>query len=112
MTTPQLRPQPTADRLDWQAEIEADHAPFEAAQRIAPHLGAHPQDDGTVEVGFWTPAIVDAGIPESDVYLEVFTPTDEVDLTAEETIAEFERHRVPLRRCGEYHWGVIEGMQA
>ena len=76
MATPQLSSQRTTDRLDWQAEIEADHAPFAAAQRIAPHLGAHPQDDGTVAVGFWTPAIVDAGIPESDVYLEVFTPTD------------------------------------
>jgi len=111
MPTPQLRPQPTADRLDWQAAIEADHDPFAAAQEIAPHLGAHPQDDGTVVVGFWTPAIVDAGIPESDVYLEVFTPTSEVDLAAAESTVDFERHRVQMRRQGEYHWVVIEGMQ-
>jgi hypothetical protein len=111
MSSPQLRQQPTADRLAWQVDLEANHAPFEAAQQIVPHLGAHPREDGSVEVGFWTPAIVEAGIPEDDVYLEVFTPTDEVD-PAEESIAEFERHLVPLGRQGEYHWGVIEGMQA
>jgi hypothetical protein len=111
MPTPHLRSEPTADRLDWQADLEADHTSFEAAQRIAPHLGAQPRDDGLVEVGFWTPAIVDAGIPESDVSLEIFTPTEAVDLSAAESTAEFERHRVPLHRQGEYHWGVIEGMQ-
>jgi len=111
MTTPQLRSQPTVDRLDWLAETLADHTAFEAAQRIAPHLGAHPREDGTVEVGFWTPALAEAGIPESDVYLELFTPTGEVDPATPESTARFERHRVPLEREGEYHWGVIEGME-
>jgi len=76
MTTPQLRPDDTASRLDWLAETLAENKAFEAAQRIAPHLGAQPRKDGAVEVGFWTPAIVEAGIPESDVYLELFTPTE------------------------------------
>ena len=111
MTPPQLREQPTADRLTWQADLEATRSPFEAATQIVPHLGAHPRDDGTVEVGFWTPAIVDAEIPEADVYLELFTPPTDIDPGATETVADFERHRVPLRRQGEYHWGVIEGMR-
>jgi len=111
MTTPQLRPQQTADRLDWLAETLDEFAPFEAAQRIAPHLGAQPRDDGCVEVGFWTPALVEAGIPAEDVSLEMFTPTESVDPSAPESTVEFDRHRVPLRREGEYHWGVIEGMQ-
>ena len=111
MTSPQLRQQATDDHLAWQAELHDTHDPFEAAQRTAPHLGAQPRDDGSVLVGFWTPAIVEAGIPENNVFLELFTPTTVVDPGQTETTARFERHRVPLRRHGEYHWGVVDGMR-
>ena len=111
MTSPQLRQQATDDQLAWQADKQSTHEPFEAAQQIAPQLGAHPREDDTVLVGFWTPAIVDAGVPEDDVFLELFTPTTVVDPGQTETTARFERHRVPLARQGEYHWGVIDGMR-
>ena len=113
MTTPHLDVPATDDRLDWHASLDAEGGidAFETAQRLARKLGAHPREDGRVAVGFWTPAIVAAGVPESDVFLEIFTPADDVDPATESALATFERHRVPLRRRGEYHWGVIEGMQ-
>jgi hypothetical protein len=41
----------------------------------------------------------------------VLTAQDSVDLTATEQTVLFDRERVPLRRNGEYHWGVVDGMR-
>ncbi|WP_101297204.1 glucosylglycerol hydrolase [Halegenticoccus soli] len=62
-------------------------------------------------VGFWTPELLDADVPPENVFLEVLTPTEDVDLSADERTVTFRRDRVPLRRKGEYHWGVVEGMR-
>ncbi|MFC4359400.1 glucosylglycerol hydrolase [Halobium salinum] len=107
----------TADLLAWHDDVRESHEDdFEAAKELATRLGAHvtETEDGEVAaaVGFWTPDLVEAGVPETDVYLEVLTSTTPVDLAAEETTAEFQRERVPLRRKGEFHWGVVAGMRA
>jgi hypothetical protein len=108
---PRLLPEPTEALLDWHREVEASHdSTFEAAKELTERLGAHCVD-GRAEVGFWTPELLDADVPAEDVYLEVLTPTEPVDFDADEQAVTFERERVPLRRQGEYHWGVVEGMK-
>jgi hypothetical protein len=113
---PRLLDEPTADLLAWHEEVRASHDDeFEAAKELATRLGAHvvETDDGerAARVGFWTPDLVEAGVPESAVYLEVLAPAEPVDPAAEEATVTFERHRVPLRREGEVHWGVVAGMR-
>ncbi|MFC6725057.1 glucosylglycerol hydrolase, partial [Halobium palmae] len=106
----------TADLLAWHDEVVSSHDDeFEAAKELTTRLGAHATetDEGetTARIGFWTPDLVDAGVPESNVYLEVLTSSTPIDLASEGTTAEFERERVPLRRKGEFHWGVVAGMR-
>lgn len=99
--------------LAWHADVIARHDDeFAAAKELVTRLGAH-YADGVTEVGFWTPVIVEEGIPAEDVYLEVLTPTEDVTVFEDgdaQTLT-LERERVPLRRQGEFHWGVIDGMR-
>ncbi|NBC19003.1 MAG: hypothetical protein GVY18_17010 [Bacteroidetes bacterium] len=101
----------TARLLDWIRSIRAsDASPFETARALARRLGAHVRD-GCVEVGFWTPEIIEQDIPEDQVFLEVLTPPANLDPTASEQRVTFQRDRVPLQREGPYHWGAVEGLR-
>ncbi|MFO8116442.1 MAG: glucosylglycerol hydrolase [Halorubrum sp.] len=106
---------------------EADDR-FEAARSIAERLGAHPiRPDGAdpaidsptgVAFGFWTPDLVDAGVPVEDVRLELFTPASGDG--AEETSVDpgredlrevaFRVDRLSVERDGEFHWVAVEGI--
>lgn len=111
MTGCTLLDDPTDELLAWHDAVVARHDDaFAAAKELAPRLGAH-LVDGRAEVGFWTPQIADR-VPASDVYLEVLTATEDVDpgAVADRTVR-FRRERVPLRRNGEYHWGVVDGLR-
>ncbi|SEO88304.1 Hypothetical glycoside hydrolase 5 [Halogranum amylolyticum] len=100
----------TADLVDWHDDVLASHdREFEAMKEIVTRLGAH-YTDGHAEVGFWTPELLDEGVSEGDVYLEVLTPTDGVEPYGHDSLT-FHRERVPLRRNGEFHWGVVSGMR-
>ncbi|WP_129115616.1 glucosylglycerol hydrolase [Halegenticoccus tardaugens] len=113
---------PTADLLAWHDEVFARHDDeFEAAKELVTRLGARCVD-GRARVGFWTPELLDAEVTPENVRLEVLTPAEEVDLADDVFATEsgdgpsdatlsFRREFVPLRRRGEYHWGVIEGMR-
>ena len=111
---PRLLDEPTDELLDWHRGVVADHDdPFEAAKRLTDRLGAHLDDEGRAEVGFWTPELAEAGVPADEVYLEVLTPPADVDpATTDAREVTFRRERVPLRREGEYHWGVVAGVRA
>jgi hypothetical protein len=103
----------TDDLLAWHEAVESRHdSAFEAAKELTDRLGAHyrPDDDHT-EVGFWTPELLDEGVDPGNVYLEVLTATEDVDLSGDREAVRFRRERVPLRRRGEFHWGVLEGMR-
>jgi len=82
---------------------------FEAARLIVPFLGAHWKNN-RAEIGFWTPELVEQEIPPDRIFLELYTPLDEVDLTADEQRVIFQRDRIDMMRDGEYMWGVVEGM--
>jgi hypothetical protein len=100
----------TAALVDRQREVLDAHADrFEAAKVLTTHLGAHWRD-GHAEFGFWTPQLVDA-VPESAVRLELLTPTEDVDLTADEATVEFDRTFVETRREGEFTWAAVEGVR-
>ncbi|KTG11217.1 hypothetical protein AUR64_04625 [Haloprofundus marisrubri] len=114
----------TAELLAWHESVEDRHDdPFEAAKELVTRLGAHvvgdrdhhasPAEAGRAEFGFWTPELVDDGVSESDVYLELLTPTESghVAFDTETETHEFHRERVPLERNGAYHWGVVEGVR-
>ncbi|MFW5956001.1 MAG: glucosylglycerol hydrolase [Halorhabdus sp.] len=108
-----LLDQETEELLEWHAAVIDRHdQDFRAAKEIVTRLGTH-YEDGVTEVGFWTPVIVEEGVPEEDVSLEILTPTEDVTVFEEdgEQTLTVERERVPLRRQGEFHWGVIEGMR-
>ncbi|ELZ70541.1 hypothetical protein C457_08819 [Haloferax prahovense DSM 18310] len=112
-------PTPTlhADRTDvlasWhEAVVESNDDDFSAAKALTTKLGAHVHD-GVVEFGFWTPDLVEAGVSEAAVELELLTPPADLDPgeTDHRRVA-FDRHRVPMRRVGEYHWAAVEGVRA
>ena len=110
--TPELLDGATADLLAWHRDVAESHdSDFEAAKELSTRLGAHCVD-GRAEVGFWTPELLDEGVDADDVYLDVLTATESVDFGDDEQTVEFRRERVPLRRQGEYHWGVYEGLKA
>ncbi len=102
----------TQELLEWTRSVqEQAPSPFVAARRLVGRLGAHPRE-GRAEVGFWAPDVVGAGVPEERVFLEVLRPVEPLDFSAPEQTVRFQRCRVPLKREGEYFWGVIEGLRA
>src|SRR6056297_986034 len=103
-------PDATAALVDFQGELlDAHDDRFEAAKELTTRLGAHWRD-GHADFGFWTPQLVDE-VPESAVQLELLTPTEDVDLTADEQTLEFDRQFVETRREGEFTWAAVEGIQ-
>ena len=117
-------PERTA-RLRSTAESDREAADaFAAARSVVRRLGAHPvRADGTdpaeeppeaVEFGFWTPDLVEAGVPVDDVRLELFTPdnTDRVD-PGREALRDvtFRVDRIPVERDGDYHWVAVENVR-
>ena len=108
---------------------EAADDRFGAARAIAERLGAHPirpdeADPATdppngVAFGFWTPDLIERGVPLDDVRLELFTPlADEASGSAgaidpgcdDLRDVEFRVDRVPVARDDEFHWVAVEGL--
>ncbi|SFG81027.1 Hypothetical glycoside hydrolase 5 [Halopelagius inordinatus] len=105
--------EPTDELLAWHDDVTARHeSAFEAATELTDRLGVHADGDGNARVGFWTPELVEDGVPADDVFLDVLTPPEGVDPgDTDVRRVEFRRERVPLERRGEYHWGVVAGMR-
>ncbi|SEL70101.1 glucosylglycerol hydrolase [Haloferax larsenii] len=115
----------TDDLVSWHESVVASHDdPFEAAKELTTRLGAHVVDrrdsdgrpDGDfphVEFGFWTPELVDEGVPESAVELEILTPPADLDPgDTDHRRVTFQRDRVPMRQVGEYHWAAVADVRA
>ncbi|WP_380675795.1 glucosylglycerol hydrolase [Salinigranum sp. GCM10025319] len=138
-TTPSVDADATADLLAWHDRVVAAHDDeFEAAKELVTRLGAHyvrEGDDGDhgddgdeggagrAEFGFWTPELLDEGVPEEAVALELLTPVDGIDYEAlgagdagdaDESGAEIEVHRdrLPVERNGAYHWVAVSDVRA
>ena len=131
---PAVLPDRTAALVDRsRADREAADDRFDAAKSIAERLGAHPiRPEGAhpatdppegVAFGFWTPDLVDAGVPVDDVRLELFTPVEggesedgagggaPIDPGRDDLReAAFRVDRLPVERDGEFHWVAVEGI--
>ncbi|UWG49813.1 hypothetical protein AArcCO_0490 [Halalkaliarchaeum sp. AArc-CO] len=90
--------------------VDAEDDRFEAAKTIAPMLGAHWRDDHAT-FGFWTPQLLESGVPPEDVSLELITPTEPVDLSGEPSTVSVRHERVPTRRTGEFTWAAVSGVR-
>ena len=102
----------TAELLAWAEAIEAsDATTFEKARLLATRLGAHGRSDGLAEIGFWTPELATDVIQPKNIVLEVFTPLQTIDPALPEQRLRFRRDYVQLEKQGEYHWGVLRGLQ-
>ncbi|POG57215.1 glucosylglycerol hydrolase [Haloferax marisrubri] len=111
--TPTLHADRTDDLASWhESVVESNDDDFSAAKSLTTKLGAH-RRDGVVEFGFWTPDLVEAGVSEAAVELELLTPPADLDPgETDHRRVTFDRHRVPMRRVGEYHWAAVEGVRA
>jgi len=104
----------TQELLDWAREIEqSDATVFERAEALATKLGAHyHRQNGLTEIGFWAPELTGEIMRPRDIYLEVFTPLEEIDWRSPLQTTHFRRDCLRLKQQGEFFWGAIEGMQA
>ena len=92
------------------AEATSEH---EAAQQIVRKLGVIVQADGTVQVGFWIPHLIERNI--GNVFLEILRAQSEIDFSAEPATTQtipLQRTRLPLTISGDYAWGVYDGLIA
>ena len=100
----------TTALVESQREILETHDDrFEAAKELTTSLGAHWRD-GHGEFGFWTPELAET-VPADAVQLELLTPTEAVELTADEQTVTFDREPVETRREGEFTWAAVEGVR-
>jgi len=103
----------TQKLLEWAASItDSDDTYLGRAQTLARRLGAHYRKDGLTELGFWAPELAGEVIQSDRVlYLQVFTPMDEIGLRSPEQTVQFRCDRIPIAQQGEYIWGVVSGMR-
>lgn len=108
-----LHEEETKRFIDWIADVEKkpDLTIFEKNQLIATRLGAHYRSDGLTEVGFWSPKLIREVMHPKEIYLEIFTPTEEINWRQRLQEINFRRNCVYLKRRGKFFWGVVEGMQ-
>ncbi|RMF24878.1 MAG: alpha-amylase, partial [Cyanobacteria bacterium J083] len=108
-----LIPAETGKLLAWASSREsASNSLLEATQALARKLGAHYRRDGLTEIGFWVPGLIADALHEREIYLEVFTPLENIDWRSDEQRVRFKRDCLHLEQQGEYIWGVVAGMKA
>ncbi|MGF1477832.1 MAG: glucosylglycerol hydrolase [Geminicoccaceae bacterium] len=108
--TCRLLPDETVKLARWCRDVlTRESSRFEAARTIVRRLGAHRTGD-RVEVGFWAPELVEQGVPEADVFLEILHPVEPLDLRHGVQRITFERQRLPLRQVDEFLFAVVEGV--
>lgn len=121
--SPSRLPRHTAELVQHARSDREDAADeFDAAKRIATRLGARPiRPEGAdpadtvpegVAFGFWTPDVVDAGVPATNVKLELFAPTRRVDPGRDDLRElEFRVDRLSVVRDGAFHWIAAEDVR-
>jgi hypothetical protein len=114
---------PLADRIKFdeaaaRAEAEAARAAlttaetsFEAERLIARRLGARIEGERAI-FGFWTPELLDARVPSGDIFLEILSPKEPLDLTRSHQTVHFERAWVPVIKEEAHCFTAVTGMRA
>ncbi|PWR03618.1 hypothetical protein DKT77_05620 [Meridianimarinicoccus roseus] len=97
---------------DWCARtLNSAPTAFDGEREIALRLGAH-AGDGRATFGFWTPELLDHRVPDGDVFLEVLSPCEPLDLTRAHQEVDFHRAYMPVARYEAHTFAVIDGMIA
>ena len=97
----------------WRQQVSQGAVePFEAAQQIVRRLGAHFSEEGDCHLGFWAPELSHLSESPAQVYLEIFTPLEEVKFRAGQQNVLARLERVPVVLDGEFCWAVVGGMVA
>lgn len=84
---------------------------FDAHCLIARRLGGRVDGD-TALFGFWTPELLDGRVPSGDIFLEILSPIDPLDLTRAHQNVRFQRTHVPVIREQAHCFTAVTGMQA
>ena len=84
---------------------------FDAYQSIARYLGGR-WTKGRAEFGFWTPELLDHRVPDGDVFLEVLSPVEPLDLTRAHQTPHFHRVLLPVVRFEALTFAAAEGLKA
>ena len=75
---------------------------FEENQEVATYLGANYREDGLTQIGFWTPQLLREVMHLNEIYLEVFTPSEDVKvkdlLSSESSTIEMRRDCIFLKK--------------
>jgi hypothetical protein len=109
---PHINTSETETLTAWAADTLAEHEDaFIAMKAIARRLGGHVvhQAERTFATfGFWLPQLTGR-----EVFLELYLPEDDIDLTthASQRIRA-RRLRLPMAWAGEFAWVVVEGLPA
>ncbi|WP_232829287.1 glucosylglycerol hydrolase [Tropicimonas sp. IMCC34043] len=82
-----------------------------AGRKIARKLGASVEGD-RVAFGFWTPELQDWRVPDGDIFLEILTPREPIDLTVGKVDMVFDRVLLPVERCEAFTFAVARGVTA
>jgi hypothetical protein len=108
----------TFNEATAQAEAEAARealttaeTSFDAERKIARRLGGRVEGD-TAIFGFWTPELLDARVPSGDIFLEILSPVEPLDLTRAYQTVRFERVWVPVIREEAHCFTAVTGMKA
>ena len=105
------RPDLADEMTQWVRDTFVEHVELDAHRAVARRLGG--QVEGEVaRFGFWTPELLDAGVADADVFLEVLAPTDSVDVVRAAQDVTFERTWIPVAREEAYAFAAVEGMRA
>ncbi|WOI54913.1 glucosylglycerol hydrolase [Palleronia sp. LCG004] len=91
--------------------LNTSETAFDAHQAIARMLGGKVTEDGAT-FGFWTPELLDARVPDGDVFLEVMSPKGPLDLTRAHQDVTFERVYLPVARYEAHTFAAVKGMRA
>lgn len=98
---------------DWCAKtLNSAESAFDGECEIATQLGAHGRAGGTATFGFWTPELLDHRVSDGDVFLEVLSPVEPLDLTRAHQDVTFARVYVPVARYEAHTFCVVDGMIA
>ncbi|ETW14350.1 hypothetical protein ATO8_00535 [Roseivivax marinus] len=88
------------------------HSRFEAEQEIARGLGGQVDADGLASFGFWVPELQDMRVPSGDIFLEILSPEEPLDLGRAHQEIRFERLYVPTIRVEGHAYSCVRGMVA
>ena len=103
----------TEKLVNWITEVENSSLTIsEKNQQIVTRLGAHYRSDGLTEIGFWTPELMREVMRPRDIYLEVFTPLEDINWRSPESTVKVRRDCNRLQQRERIVLGCNQGNES